>query len=152
MLLTADKIATEYLFHDKQYITIDEAKTVLINRNDLSDNERCYRYLMDKIAMNPQRFKSDSTVERWGVLTDDYAVLYVQAFNDLCKSGGFSDKAFLSWADRNGLLQTQGGKFTKQKKIDGKNSKCIFIKMDDEKDADGFEPADVYDQEELPFK
>lgn len=152
VLLTADKIATEYLFHDKQYITIDEAKTVLINRNDLSDNERCYRYLMDKIAMNPQRFKSDSTVERWGVLTDDYAVLYVQAFNDLCKSGGFSDKAFLSWADRNGLLQTQGGKFTKQKKIDGKNSKCIFIKRDDEKDADGFESADVYDQEELPFK
>ena len=152
VLLTADKIATEHLFHDKQYITIDEAKTVLINRNDLSDNERCYRYLMDKIAMNPQRFKSDSTVERWGVLTDDYAVLYVQAFNDLCKSGGFSDKAFLSWADRNGLLQTQGGKFTKQKKIDGKNSKCIFIKRDDEKDADGFESADVYDQEELPFK
>lgn len=152
VLLTADKIATEHLFHDKQYITIDEAKTVLINRNDLSDNERCYRYLMDKIAMNPQRFKSDSTVERWGVLTDDYAVLYVQAFNDLCKSGGFSDKAFLSWADRNGLLQTQGGKFTKQKKIGGKNSKCIFIKMDDEKDADGFESADVYDQEELPFK
>lgn len=152
VLLTADKIATDYLFHDGQYITLDEAKTVLISRNELSDNERCYRYILDKIAMNPQRFASDSTVEKWGIIQEDYAILYVPAFNELCKSGGFSDKAFLSWADRSGLLQTQGGKYTKQKKINGKNNKCIFLKMDEGKDADGFEPADMYDQEELPFK
>lgn len=152
VLLTADKIATDYLFHDKQYITTDEAKMVLINRNELSDNERCYRYLMDKISMNPQRFMLDSAIEKWGDLTDDYVIFYVQAFSELCKSGGFSDKSFLSWADRNGLLQTQGGRLTKQKKINGKNMRCIFLKREDEKDADGFEPAEVYDQEELPFK
>ena len=48
ILLVADKVATDYLFRDGEYITIEQAKTVLINRNDLSDNERCYRYLQDK--------------------------------------------------------------------------------------------------------
>jgi len=43
IILTADKIATDALFKDGQYISIDEAKKVLIDRNELSDNERCYR-------------------------------------------------------------------------------------------------------------
>ena len=60
ILLTADKIATDYLFKDGEYITLEEAKGVLINRNDLSDNERCYRYLQDKIAMNHQRFDAET--------------------------------------------------------------------------------------------
>lgn len=152
ILLTADKIVTEHLLHDKQYITIDEAKKVLINRDDLSDNERCYRYLQDKISMNPQRFDIDTNIEKWGTLEPDYAIFYVQAFKDLCKDGGFSDKAFLSWADKNGLLQTQGGRCTKLKKISGKNNRCVFLKLDNATDADGFEPVEVYDQEELPFK
>lgn len=96
ILLTADKIATDYLFKDGEYITLEEAKGVLINRNDLSDNERCYRYLQDKIAMNHQRFDAETKVEKWGILENGYAIIYNQAFKELCKSGGFSDKAFLS--------------------------------------------------------
>ena len=152
ILLTADKIATDYLFRDRQYITLDEAKTVLINKNDLSDNERCYRYLQDKIAMNNQRFDIDTKVEKWGVLEQGYAVIYNQAFKELCKSGGFSDKAFLSWADRKGLIETQGGRMTKVKKIDGNPIRCIFLRLNDNVDKDGFEPVENYEQEELPFK
>lgn len=152
ILLTADKIATDYLFRDRQYITLDEAKTVLINKNDLSDNERCYRYLQDKIAMNNQRFDIDTKVEKWGVLEQGYAVIYNQAFKELCKSGGFSDKAFLSWADRKGLIETQGGRMTKVKKIDGNPIRCIFLRLNDNVDKDGFESVESYEQEELPFK
>nr|DAP89234.1 MAG TPA: active helicase ring shaped helicase [Caudoviricetes sp.] len=152
ILLTADKIATDSLFKDGQYITLEEAKTVLINRNDLSDNERCYRYLQDKIAMNNQRFDIDTKVEKWGILENGYAIIYNQAFKELCKSGGFSDKAFLSWADRKGLIETQGGRLNKVKKIDGNPVRCVFLKLNDDIDKDGFESAETYDQEELPFK
>lgn len=152
ILLTADKIATDYLFRDGRYITLAEAKTVLINKNDLSDNERCYRYLQDKIAMNNQRFDIDTKVEKWGVLEQGYAIIYNQAFKELCKSGGFSDKAFLSWADRKGLIETQGGRMTKVKKIDGNPIRCIFLRLNDNVDKDGFEPVESYEQEELPFK
>ena len=130
-------------------------KTVLINRNDLSDNERCYRYLQDKIAMNNQRFDMDTKVEKWGTLEKGVAIIYNQAFKELCKSGGFSDKAFLSWADRKGLIETQGGRMTKVKKVDGNPIRCVFLRLNDNIDKDGFEPVetmDKYEQEELPFK
>ena len=155
ILLTADKIATDYLFKDGEYITLEEAKGVLINRNDLSDNERCYRYLQDKIAMNHQRFDAETKVEKWGILENGYAIIYNQAFKELCKSGGFSDKAFLSWADRQSLIETQGGRMTKVKKVEGNPVRCVFLKLNDKLDEDGFEPVEdmeTIEQEELPFK
>lgn len=152
ILLTADKIATDCLFKDGEYITLEEAKTVLINKNDLSDNERCYRYLQDKVAMNGQRFDVSNNAEQWGVLKDGYAIIYNQAFKELCKNGGFSDKAFLSWADRKGLINTQSGRLTKVKKVDGASRRCVFLKLNERIDQDGFEQLDEYEQEELPFK
>lgn len=152
ILLTADKIATDCLFKDGEYITLEEAKTVLINKNDLSDNERCYRYLQDKVAMNGQRFDVSNNAEQWGVLEDGYAIIYNQAFKELCKNGGFSDKAFLSWADRKGLIDTQSGRLTKVKKVDGASRRCVFLKLNEKIDQDGFEQLDEYEQEELPFK
>lgn len=155
ILLTADKITTDYLFRDGAYITLQEAKRVLVSRDDLSDNERCYRYLQDKIAMNNQRFDIETKTEKWGVLEKGYAIIYNQAFKELCKSGGFSDKAFLSWANRNGLIETQGDRLTKVKKVDGNPIRCVFLRLNDNIDADGFESVEAMEtceQEELPFK
>lgn len=153
VVLTADKIATEYLFKDKASISLDDAKETLIDRNSLSDNERCYRYLLDKIAMNQTRFDIQTSVEKWGVIDGSYAVFYNQAFDDLCKAGGFSRKSFLSWADRKGLLQTQAGKLTKVKKINGSPCRCVWLKLDNgiETDEDGFLHLSEDEQEKLPF-
>lgn len=151
LIMTADKIATDYIFCDREYIDIDQAKEVLVDHNELSEHERCYRYLLDKIQMNSQRFDMHSPVESWGLLEDDYAILYVQAFKDLCKAGGFSDKAFLSWADRNGVIQTGNGRMTKVKKINGQPVRCVFLKINEFEDENGFVSEEIYEQEELPF-
>ena len=149
IILTADKIATDYLFKDGQYISIDDAKTVLIDRNELSDNERCYRFLQDKVAMNGQRFDAEANCEQWGVIERGYAVFYTQAFKELCKNGGFSEKSFLSWADKNSLIQTQNGRLNKVKKINGNPIRCVFLKMEGDEEGDGF--MTVNEQERLPF-
>lgn len=149
IVLTADRIATDYLFKDGQYISIDEAKRVLMDRNEISDNERCYRFVLDKVAMNPSRFDLDTKIEKWGILDDGYAIIYNAAFEALCKEGNFSKKSFLSWAGRKGLIQMQSGQPTKVKKISGNSYRCVFLKLDDGADRDGF--VDV-EQMELPFK
>lgn len=154
VVLTADKIATEHIFKDKCYISLDDAKDTLVDRNMLSDNERCYRYLLDKVAMNQTRFDFTTGIEKWGIIENEYAVFYSQAFDDLCQNGGFSKKSFLSWADRKGLLKTQDGRYTKVKKINGTSSRCIWLKLDDgiETDANGFvQLSEEEMQEELPF-
>ena len=151
IILVADEIATDYIFNDGQYISIEDAKKALIDRNELSDNERCYRYVLDKIAMNGQRFDISTNCEKWGIIEDDYAYMYNQAFDELCSSGGFSKKSFLSWAARNHLVQSDiKGNPTKQKKICGKNNRCVCLKINQDMDSDGFMSVD--DELELPFK
>ena len=88
-------------------------------------------------------------------MENGYAIIYNQAFKELCKSGGFSDKAFLSWADRQSLIETQGGRMTKVKKVEGNPVRCVFLKLNDKLDVDGFESVEdmeTIEQEELPFK
>ena len=151
IVLTADKIATDLIFKDGQYISIDEAKQVLIDRNELSDNERCYHFIQDKVAMNGQRFDSVTNCEKWGILENGYAIFYNSAFDQICKEGGFSKKSFLSWADKKCLIQTQSGQQTKVKKINGTSARCVWLKLDENMDSDGFVKVEDA-QEELPFK
>lgn len=152
IVLTADRIATDYLFKDGQYIGVDEAAQVLVDRNDLSDNERCYQYILSEVDINRAKFDlSSQTNEKWGVIENGYAVIYNNVFDSICKKGGFSKKAFLSWADKSGLIQTQGGRMTKLKKAEGKTLRCVFLKIDPSMDEDGFQSVDSV-QEELPFR
>lgn len=134
VVLTADKIATDYIFKDGKYIELEEAKQLLINKNDLSDNERCYQYVRDKIAMNPQRFGNDidANCEQWGKIEGDYAVIFNAAFERLCKEENYSKKSFLSWAEKKDLIKTDPGRQTKVKFINGRSIRCIFLKLDEE--------------------
>lgn len=151
IVLTADKIITERIFKDGQYISIDDAKKVLVDRNIVSDNERCYQYLLDKIAMNTQRFDIQTNCEKWGIIECDCAIMYNQAFTDLCQSGGFSKKSFLNWAVKNGHVLTDAvGNPSKQKKINGKNTRCVFLRLEQEEEESAFVPCEMT-QEELPF-
>ena len=154
VILTADKIATDALFKDGQYISIDEAKKVLIDRNELSDNERCYRYILDKVAMNGTRFDAGTACEKWGIVENGYVFFYNQAFDELCRNGGFSKRSFLSWGVKKKVVETDSkGNPTKQKKIDGKNNRCVCLKLNDgiSVDENEFTPVDEFHQEELLF-
>ena len=153
-ILLADKIATEHIFEDGQYISMDDARKCLIDRTELSENERCYRYIIDKVAMNKQRFDDDTSCEKWGLIESGYIIFYSQAFDELCESGKFSKRSFLSWAIKKNLLQTQGGgRTTKLKKINGTPYRCIWLKLDDgiKTDENGFIDLEEYNQMELPF-
>ena len=151
VILTADKIISEYMFFDEN-MDFEQAKAFLASTNEVSEHERCYRYLVDKIAMNNQRFDVDTKVEKWGIIDGNYALIYVQAFKELCNQGGFSDKSFLSWADKNGVIQTSGGRFNKPKRINGKLIRCVCLRLSDEEKEEEFHQMNQFEQEELPFK
>ncbi len=155
IILLADKIITEYMFHDGEYIDREKAISVLTSYSEISEHERCYQYLLDKVAMNAQRFDLDTNCEKWGVLEPEYAVLYPQAVKELCKQGNFSDKAFRSWGIKNGVILTDKGRENKVKKINGKSVRCIFLKLsrddESEENSDGFHKISDFEQEELPF-
>lgn len=111
IVLTADKIATDMLFKDEQYIDIADAKSTLVDVSDVSPNERCYEYLVDMISMNEQRFDTETNCEKWGdpIEYDSESgcrlvYFYPTALENICKNGGFSKKAFLSWGMKKKLV------------------------------------------------
>ena len=57
----------------------------------------------------------------------------------------------MNWADRQGVIQTDGKNNTKLKKIGGKPVRCVFLQLDEFQDKDGFASVEVM-QEELPFE
>lgn len=153
IVLTADKIATDYIFKDGEYIDIEEAKQVLIDKNELSDNERCYRYIVDKVAMNPARFDPDNeSMEKWGLIEDGYAVIISTVMSDLCKQSGFSRVSFLKWASDKNLLLTSKGRTDSLKKFNGTPVRCVKLKLSDNSDFNsGFEQIDMINNDTLPF-
>lgn len=153
VILTADQIATEHIFKDGANISLEQAKETLVDHSALSDNERCYQFLLDKIAMNPQRFDFSTGIEKWGIIENEYAVFYSQAFEELCRQGGFSKKSFLSWADKKSLIQTQGDRLDKVKKVDGKPKRCVYLLTNPEMkpDKDEFMNLPEEEQENIPF-
>jgi hypothetical protein len=156
ILLTTDKIATDYIFEDGQYLDFEYCVNLLKNKGEVSENDRAYEYIMSEVAINMNKFKPDIHGEYkgevWGVIENGYVIILNNVFNRMCERGNFSSKSFLSWACKQGLIEGQNGKNTKPKRLDGSLSRCVYLKiLDDSVDKDGFMkvPEDV--QEQLPF-
>lgn len=162
-VMTADKIVTDCLFKDGRYLDVRAASSVLVAQDELSDNERCYQYLVDKVSMNKIRFDKDTNTEKWGWMEDGYVVFYGQAMEERCREGGFSKKSFLSWANRNGLIDgdVASGKSSRIKQVGGRRLRCIYLKLPSEDDKttrkcedpgdEWINPGD-YGQMDLPFE
>ncbi len=158
ILLTADKIATERLFEDGRYISVAEARKCLVDRVELSDNERCYQYLCGTVAMNNIHFDNETNCEKWGIIENGYAIIISTAFDKLCEMNGHSRKAFLEYAKKKDLIQLgTNGALTKSKRINGRSIKCVWLRLDGTPptDSDGFtnltENNEEYEQIDLPF-
>lgn len=120
VVLAADELIDAYIFHDGQRISIDDAKKVLTKRNDLSENIRAYKYIMDMPMVHPGMFSligNTSEFEKtiWGEDKPDCILFIPTAFNAVCAEGKFSRNAFTNWAMKFDLLEvTPGRKDTKQ--------------------------------------
>ena len=153
-ILLADKIATEHVFKDGQYISMEDAKKCLVDRTELSENQRCYNYLLDQVAMNSFRFTDECQTERWGIVEHGFAIIYPTVFDRLCRAEGFSKKSFISWAAKKDIIQADASGHPKVRKIEGKPIRAVALRLDNglSTDENGFITVDENWQEELPFK
>jgi hypothetical protein len=153
IVLTADKIATDYIFKDGEYIDIEEAKQTLIDKNEISDNERCYRFILDRVVANRGRFDPrNENIEQWGVIEDNYVLMISTALSRLCKEEGYSRLSFLKWANDKGLIQGNSGRYDFTKKINGICVKYVKIKiLDDNEFLNDFIDASEEYKDNIPF-
>ena len=104
--------------------------------------------------MNPGRFDLENEkLEMWGVIEGETAFIQSNAFEDLCKSGGFSRQAFLKWAKERDMLDTGAAqdRYTKNKRINGRVVRTIALRLRNDKEDEFVTVKKDCTQEELPF-
>jgi len=156
LILAADRLADEVLFHDGKSLTVNDLRPYLITTEQADMNQRCYQYLTGWIASNQSRFSKsidDNRGEPWGVYEDENGrdIVYIikGVFDKALADGNFSAGAFLSWAKRNKLLKTKRyDNNTIQKTVGDMRPVCVAVYMPgEEQDINSV----TSEQEELPF-
>ena len=150
LILTADKLATDYIFEDGIYLDLAELVSQLKDVDEVSENERAYQTLIDTVKMNKQKFDPDETYkgEIWGHIKDGYINIYPTALKIIATRENFSIKSLCEWLKENSLLRCNS-KNQNVIKANGHLERYYTIKIKEEDDPDdGFHDAD---ESELPF-
>ena len=149
VLLTADKIATDYIFEDGIYLDLPTMVRQLKDVNEVSEGQRAYDAIVDWTVRYKFKFVESDTSESWGVIKNGKVIILATAFNEMALKNNFSTRAFCSWAKNKDLLEVgKDKKNAKVCRINGSSQRCYVIKLPTEDDAE-FETADP--EEELPF-
>lgn len=160
VLLATDYLIEKHLFRDGCLLDFEKCVDLLKSKNEVSENERAYNYLLDEIQMNNSKFASKEDVktlnECWGIIDTDKALVMINgnAFDNMMKKGNYEPKSFLSWLAKNDKIEIDAkGIKKKNKRINGINGRCVFLKLSGYIDIDenGFIKIDE-SQEKLPFE
>ena len=144
LVLTADNLATEWIFEDGRALTAGEISEFLRTKASVSAHERGYQYLCETISQNANKFLGgDAPVsDVWGRLEDDdTAIVIRKVFDSICADGGYNAQALLSWLAQNNYLQTSKPHLTKTVRINNIPTRCVVLRLP-QLENDDFEPLD----------
>lgn len=129
-VLTADFLATEWIFKDDYALTVKDIQEFLASREAVSAGRRAYDWLCDWVASNANRFYSGDEVptgDTYGVLDDNVAYIIRGVFDRVVQEAGFSTSATLSFLRSNRLIETRGKGYTKTKRIGKTTPQCVWL-------------------------
>lgn len=149
LILTADKLATDYIFRDGIYLDISLMVKNLKDVNEVSEGQRAYDAIFDYVYMYQGKFNSTANEfnpESWGFIKDGYVNIVPTALRAIATKENFSIKAFCSWAKAKGVLRSNhDNRFTVRI---GDNTRNYYsIKDSISEEISEFRTA----EEEIPF-
>lgn len=159
IILTADKLATDYIFKDDVYLPFEKCVNQLKCINDVQETRRAYEYIIDFVNSKHNNFYPDDNGDYrgdvYGFEKDGFININPRIFQQIAKEGNFSTKVFCDWAKENGILDcNQGGKtFTKVIRNNEKTNRYVSIKLpDEEEDFSTVQTfVDTGDMSDIPF-
>lgn len=153
VLLTADKIATDYIFEDHIYLDLPTMVRQLKDVNEVSEGRRAYDTIIDYMNMYQAKFCDNPNTfnpESWGFIKDGYLNINPAAMNKIAKAENFSVKAFCSWAKGKNVLRTNNDRNQNVIRMNGAPKRFYSVKLEltEEVSEEEWENSDG---EELPF-
>ena len=137
LILTADSLINQWIFNDDVLLTVDDLFPYLYTKDDVSANKNAYEWIKDMVASNINNFKTNDfgdypkecwgTIETYGNEMTQKIFIIKSVFDKQLKENGFNSQSFLSWAKQKNLIETDGERFTKKKKIQSIATNCVCI-------------------------
>lgn len=132
-ILTADLLATAWIFKDDTNLTVGEIKDFLASKEAVSAGNRAYDWLRDWVTANENRFRCGEYVpatEVYGMIENDMVYIIKSVFDKAVQDAGFSTSATLSYLKSNHLIDTRKDKgYGKTKRIGKGTPQCIWLRM-----------------------
>lgn len=134
LIVTADKLATDWIFRDGRQLTIPEIAGFLKSKEAVSAAQRGYAYMCDWVAQNANKLQDICEKgETFGLIGsgDDAGWVFIirSVFNKACSDAGISSTALLSHLKTRRLIRTRGRAMTKNKRISGVPTECVCMKL-----------------------
>ena len=143
LILTADELATEWIFKDNRAVTQDEIGDFLMSQDAVSIGRRGYEFFCDWVAQNANKLRDGvEQGEVYGLLEGKRAYIIRGVFNRVAEDNGYPSKALLSYLKERRLIEARGRAYTKGKRVNGILSECVCLLL---------EGPEFDEDDDLPF-
>ena len=130
VVLTADALATEWIFRDSRALTVQELGEFLKTRESVSLADRGYEIICDWVAVNASKMRGQTeTGDCYGLVEGNTAYIIRSVFNRVCAENAINPKALLSHLRTKGLIETGDKGYTKTKWMGGQSPNCVWLKL-----------------------
>ena len=130
VILTADALATEWIFQDGRALTVEELGEFLKTREAVSLADRGYELLCDWVAVNAAKMRGQTEVgDCYGLVEGNTAYIIRSVFNRVCQENSINPKALLSHLRTRGLIEVGTKGYTKTKRMGGQVPNCVWLKL-----------------------
>lgn len=137
IIMAADLIAGEYIFHDGISINPDNLLGILATNESVDQNVKALDWLVGWLAQNRNRFADEGSDrseagEVWGAYRNEFegnaVAIIAGIFDTACTEAGFNSTSFRKWLDAKGYLVTDLDKSRHTKKLYGfGRTVCILV-------------------------
>lgn len=129
-IMTADALATEWIFKDGANLTMQEVTQFLASKSTVSAGDRAYKWLCDWASGNAASLcGSSESVRVLGKIDGGMVYIIRSVFDSILSEEGYSTAAILSFLKSSGLIETRGRNYTKAKRINGVPTECVCMKL-----------------------
>ena len=134
LIVTADILATLWIFKDGSGLTCEELAKFLASKESVSLGVRGYEYLCDWVAQNANRMRLDvDQGDIYGILDGDWAYIINSVFKRAAEDAGYNPQALISYLRGSHLIKVSAdGKSTVLKSIRGRKIRCVCLRVSPE--------------------
>lgn len=135
-ILTADYLATEWIFKDDLYLMVNDFKDIVATQDSASLGKRAYAWLLSWVSQNQNNFMVNGTIPVgavFGAIESSKVFIIRKVYDEAMEAAGFSPKSILTYLESENLIieRKDGRGFTVSKRIGTTSSDCVCLRLPD---------------------